>query len=185
MRGTLRIFGGVTLGLGFALALATTAAARDVKVDWDKSVDFSKYKTFSTEIATKWGNPLGEKRVLEEVEKAVAGKGWKKADPASANALIVIHGATEEKKNLNTFYSGGYYGGYRYGGMGMATATTTVDEFTVGTMVVDIFDAKTKALIWRGIGVDELSDKAEKNQKKLANATKDMFKKFPPAPGSK
>ena len=97
---------------------------------------------------------------------------------------VVIHGATEEKRNLNTFYTGGGYGGYRYGGMG-GTSTTTVSEFTVGTMVVDIFDAKTKSLIWRGIGVDELSDKADKNQKKIASATADMFKKFPPVPGSK
>ena len=63
--------------------------------------------------------------------------------------------------------------------------TTAVNEFTVGTMIVDIFDAKTKALVWRGIGVDELSDKADKNQKKIVNATKDMFKKFPPASDSK
>ena len=176
---------GVMLSVGFVVALAATAAAQDVKVDWDKSADFTKYKTYSSEIATAWGSPFAEKRAIEEVDKALGAKGWKKADAASADARVVIHGATEEKKSLNTFYSGGGYGGYRYGAMGMGTSTTTVNEFTVGTMVVDIFDAKTKGLIWRGIGVDELSDKADKNQKKIANATKDMFKKFPPAPGSK
>ena len=50
-------------------------------------------------------------------------------------------------------------------------------------MLVDIFDAKTKNLIWRGMGTDELSDKADKNQKKLVNATEKMFKNFPPTPG--
>jgi hypothetical protein len=181
MKASKRIFGSVMLGLGFVVALAATAAAQDVKVDYDKSVDFAKYKSFSAKVGTTWGNPFGEKRALDEVEKALVAKGWSKAAAALADTMVVIHGATEKKKDLTTFYSG--YGGYRYGGMG--TATTTVNEFTVGTMVVDIFDAKTKALLWRGIGVDELSDKADKNQKKIVNATEDMFKKFPPAPGSK
>jgi hypothetical protein len=181
MKASQKIDGGVMLGLAFVVAFATTAAAQDVKVDWDKSVDFSKYKSFSVKIATEWGTPFAEKRALDEVEKALVAKGWKKADAASADTLVMINGATEKKRDLTTFYSG--YGGFRYGGMG--TSTTTVNEFTVGTMVVDIFDAKTKALMWRGIGVDELSDKADKNQKKIVNATEDMFKKFPPAAGAK
>jgi hypothetical protein len=177
--------GSAVLCLGLVAALAATAAAQDVKVDFDKSVDFAKYKTFSITVETKWGSPFGEKRALDEVEKALVAKGWRKAPAASADALVVINGATEAKRSLNTFYTGGGYGGYRWGGMGMGSSQTTVNEFTVGTMVVDIFDAKTKALIWRGIGADELSDKADKNQKKIANATRDMFKKFPPAAGTK
>jgi hypothetical protein len=65
----------------------------------------------------------------------------------------------------------------------MSSSSTTVTEYTVGTMVLDIFDAKTKQLLWRGIGSDELDDKADKNQKKIAKATEKMFKNFPPTPG--
>jgi hypothetical protein len=167
------------VALGLVVGMAALAAAQDVKTDYDKAVDFSKYKTFSAQIATSWGNPFGEKRAIDEIEKGLVAKGWKKADATSADAIVMIHGATQVKKNLNTFYSG--YGGYRYGGMG--SGTTTVTEYAVGTMVVDIFDAKSKALIWRGIGTDELSDDPEKNQKKIAKATEKMFKKFPPKPG--
>jgi hypothetical protein len=105
-----------------------------------------------------------------------AGRRWR---PRAADATVLIHGASQVKRDLNTFDSG--YGGYRYGGMG--TSTTTVSEYAVGTMVVDIFDTKSKQLIWRGIGSDEASDKADKNQKKIAKATEKMFKKFPPKPG--
>jgi hypothetical protein len=183
MRAITKMFG-VMLGIGLVAGMARSASAQDVKTDYDKAVDFSKYKTFSTKIATSWGNPLGEKRALEIIEKAFAGKGWKKVDEASADALVMIHGATQVKRDLNTFYSG--YGGYGYrgyGGMGMGTATTTVNEYTVGTMVLDIFDAKSKQLIWRGTGSDELSDKPDKNQKKVEKATEKMFKNFPPKPG--
>jgi hypothetical protein len=174
------IIGAAAVGL----ALAGTASAQDVKTDWDKSVDFTKYKSFSAQIATTWNNPFAEPRALEIIEKALVAKGWKKVDAASADTLVMIHGATQVKKDLNTFYSG--YGGYGYrgyGGMGMSSSSTTVTEYTVGTMVLDIFDAKTKQLLWRGIGSDELDDKADKNQKKIAKATEKMFKNFPPTPG--
>jgi hypothetical protein len=99
------------------------------------------------------------------------------------DAVVVFHGASQVKKDLNTFYSGGGYG-YRFGG-GMGTATTTVDEYTVGTLVVDIFDGKSKNLIWRGIAQDELSDKADKNAKKRAKAMEKFFKDFPPGSAKK
>jgi hypothetical protein len=44
-------------------------------------------------------------------------------------------------------------------------ATTTVTEYTVGTLVVDIFQAKSKDLIWRGVAQDVLSDEAERTSR--------------------
>ena len=125
--------------------------------------------------------------MLDEITQSLVEKGWKKVD-ANPDALVLLHGATEKQKSLNTFYSGmGGYGGYGYrgwgGGMGMGTATTTTSEYLVGTLVVDIFDAKTKALMYRGTATDELSDKPEKNQKKLAKASDKLFKNFPPGSG--
>ena len=159
--------------------LAGSVFAQDVKVDYEKSFDFSTLKTFALKIGTAWGNPIGEKRVTGEIEAELIEKGWTKAEEAQANAVVILHGATQQKKDLNTFYSG--YGGWRFGGMG--TAQTTVSEYTVGTLVVDIFDAKSKQLVFRGTATDELSDKPEKNVKKVEKAAEKMFKNFPP--GSK
>jgi uncharacterized protein YdeI (BOF family) len=176
------------LAIAAALALASTAAfAQDVKTDFDKAANFAAIKTFQAKIATSWNNEISEKRVLDEITQALTEKGWKSVD-ANPDALVLLHGATEKQKSLNTFYSGtGGYGGYGYrgwGGMGgMGTATTTTSEYLVGTLVVDIFDAKTKGLMFRGTATDELSDKPEKNQKKLQKASDKMFKDFPP--GSK
>jgi hypothetical protein len=169
--------------------LSATAFAQDVKTDFDKSANFAAIKTFAVKIGTSWGNQIGEKRVLDEITEAIKGKGWTLAEADKADALVVLHGATEKQKSLNTFYSGmGGYGGYGWrgwggAGMGMGTATTTESEYLVGTLVVDIFDAKSKSLMFRGTATDELSDKAEKNQKKLDKASNKMFKDFPP--GSK
>jgi hypothetical protein len=49
-----------------------------------------------------------------------------------------------------------------------------------GTLVVDLLDAASRELVWRAVARDTLSDKTDKNAKKLAKATKKMFEDFPP-----
>ena len=165
---------------GAALAVAGGAWAQEVKVDFDQAANFLAIKTFSIKLGTSWGNEFAEKRVKDELTAALTAKGWTLAPDDQGDAHVVFHGAGEKKRDLNTFYSGmgGY--GYRGWGGGMGTATTTVNEYLVGTLVVDIFDGKSKSLLWRGIAQDELSDKADKNAKKRAKAMEKMFKDFPP-----
>ena len=157
-----------TLITASALMLPALASAQDVKIDFDKAFDFSTVKTYSIAIGTKWGNDLSERRVLTEIDEAITAKGWKKVDAAQANAIVVLHGATQTKKSANTFYSG------------MGSAQTVVSEWAVGTLVVDMFDAKNKQLIFRGTAEDEISDNPEKNAKRLEKASTKLFKDFPP-----
>jgi len=180
-------FGKTMAVAGVALALAGGAWAQDVKTDYDKAANFGGIKTFSLKLGTTWGNPIGEKRVTDEITEALTAKGWKVVPEAEANAQVVLHGATETKRSLNTFYSGmGGYGYRGWGGMGgTGTATTTESQYTVGTLVVDIFDAKAKNLLWRGVAQDELSDKTDKNIKKLGKASDKLFKDFPPGSAKK
>ena len=99
-----------TLITASALMLPALASAQDVKIDFDKAYDFSTVKTYAISIGTKWGNDLSERRVLTEIDEEIAAKGWKKVDAAQANAIVVLHGATQTKRSANTFYSGGYGG---------------------------------------------------------------------------
>ena len=173
-----------TVLAGVALAVAGGAWAQEVKVDYDKAANFAAIKTFSLKLGTSWGNQIGEKRVTDEITQALTEKGWKLVPEGPADAQVVLHGASQTKRSLNTFYSG--MGGYRYRGFGgTGTATTTESEYTVGTLVVDIFDAKGENLLWRGAAQDELSDKPDKNIKKLAKASDKLFKDFPPGSAKK
>lgn len=162
-------------GLIFAALLAV---AQEVHTDYDHSFDFSQIKTFAVKVGTQWGDPLAEQRVVAAVTKELEAKGWTPADESTADAIVVIHGATKADQSINTFYSGGGWGGWGWGGGGMAT--TTVNTVKVGTGVVDIFDAKTKKVVFRGTAQDEISSKASKNTKKIEKATEKMFKDFPP-----
>jgi len=99
-------------------------------------------------------------------------------------AVVAIK-TTQTKRSLRTFYDGfgGGWGWRRFGGGGFGESTTTEQDYKEGTLVVDLFDAKTKQLIWRGSAEDTLSSKAEKNEKNLDKGVEKMFKDFPP--GSK
>jgi uncharacterized protein DUF4136 len=167
------------------LSLATAAMAQQIETTVDRNTDFSKYRTFSIEIATSWGNPIGEKNLLEELTKAFVAKGWTLDTSGSPDARILVHGATKEKQRLDTFYTGGYggyYGGWGWGGVG--SSSTTVSEYTEGTLVVDIFDAASKALIWRGVAQAELKVKQHKREKQATKAVTKLLRDFPPKPST-
>ena len=168
-----------------ALTMAAAAMAQQVETTVDRSADFSKYKTFKIEVATPWGNSIGEKNVVEELAAAFAAKGWTRDTGESPDVHILVHGATEEKKQLNTFYTGGYgMGYYGWGWGGVGSSTTTVSEYTEGTLVIDIFDASTKTLVWRGVAQDELKKKQAKREKQAERAIQKLLKDFPPKPGA-
>jgi hypothetical protein len=170
---------GATVGL--MLVLAAASFAQDVKSDYDHSADFSQYKTFSWEkVQTK--DPLMVDRIKSAVNSALSAKGWTLV-PSGGDVEVFAIETTQDKQTLDTFYNG-FGGGRRWGGFGggFGDATTTVDTYKVGTLVVDLFDAKTEKLIWRSSASDTLSDKADKNTKNLDKGVSKMFQHFPPAP---
>jgi hypothetical protein len=67
----------------------------------------------------------------------------------------------------------------RMGRGGFGDATTTTSTYRVGTLVLDLFDSKTKTLIWRGSGSDTLSDKSDKNINHLDKAVNKLFEHSP------
>jgi hypothetical protein len=170
---------GATVGL--MLVFAAASFAQDVKSDYDHSADFSQYKTFSWEkVQTK--DPLMVDRIKSAVNSALSAKGWTLV-PSGGDVEVFAIETTQDKQTLDTFYNG-FGGGRRWGGFGggFGDATTTVDTYKVGTLVVDLFDAKTEKLIWRSSASDTLSDKADKNTKNLDKGVSKMFQHFPPAP---
>lgn len=163
----------------FLLALGT-AFAQQVKTDFDHQANFSQYKTYSWQ-EIKPANSLWDSRIKNSVDAQLAAKGWTKVDSGGDVAIVAIK-TTQTQRSLQTFYDGmgGGWGWRRFGGGGFGEATTTEQDYKEGTLVVDMYDAKSKQLIWRGSAEDTLSSKAEKNEKNLEKGVAKMFKKFPP-----
>jgi hypothetical protein len=158
-----------------ALTMAVSALAADIRTDYDHHANFTKYKTYSwAKVDTP--DPLWNDRVKEAVDRALTAKGWSQV-PSGGDVSLVAAGTTREKPTLKTFYDG--FDGWLWGGF--ADATTYIEDYTVGTLVVDMFDTNNKRLLWRGSASDVLSGKPEKDEKKLEKAVSKMFEHFPPA----
>lgn len=101
---------------------------------------------------------------------------------SGGDASIVAVEITHSQQTLNTFYDGfgGGWGWRRFGGGGFSAATTTTETYKVGTVIIDLFDAKTKQLIWRASASDTLSNNSDKNIKNLDKGIDKMFNHFPP-----
>ena len=166
--------------IGVMFLFAGRALAQQVKTDYDRSANFAQYKTYSWEhVKTK--DSLDVDRIKNAVSAALAAKGWNQVD-SSADVRIVAIEITRDQQTLNTFYDGfgGGWGWRRFGGGGFGEATTTTETYKVGTVVVDLFDTKTKQLIWRGAASNTLSNNSGKNIKNLDKGVDKMFKHFPP-----
>jgi hypothetical protein len=173
----------IAASVGLTLVLATASFAQQVKTDYDHSANFGQYKTYSWEkVQTK--DPLLVDRIKDAVNSTLAAKGWTLVASGGDVEVFAIE-TTQNQQSLDTFYNG-FGGGRRWGfGGGFGDATTTVETYKVGTLVIDLFDAKTEKLIWRSSSSDTLSDKADKNTKNLDKGVNKMFQHFPPAPSTK
>ncbi len=175
----MKLLSKITASIGLTLALATVSFAQQVKTDYDHNVNFGQYKTYSWEkVRTK--DPLLVDRIKTAVNSALAAKGWTEV-PSGGEVEVFAIETMQNQQTLDTFYNG-LGGGRRWVFGGFGDATTTVETYTVGTLVVDLFDAKTEKLIWRSSSSDTLSDKADKNTKNLNKGVNKMFQHFPPAP---
>ena len=173
------------IGLFLAAFTAKPSFAQQVKTDYDRGANFAQYKTYSWEqVRTK--DPLDVDRIKSSVNAALAAKGWTQVDSAGDVSIVAIE-ITQNQQTLNTFYDGmgGGWGWRRFGGGGFGEATTTTETYKVGTVVVDLFDAKTKQLVWRGSSSDTLSNNSDKNIKNLDKGVQKMFKNFPPGSSKK
>jgi hypothetical protein len=165
-----------------AVALSTVGCGASIKTatDYNRHINFSKYQSFYVKSGNSSGNPLMDQRAVTDVARALQAKGWTEVPQDEAQTAVVVHAATKTKHTYETLYDGwGGWGWRRWGG-GFGGATTYVSDFKVGTLVVDIFDARSKQAMWHGSATDALSDNAKSNASITQQAIDKMFARFPP-----
>lgn len=159
-------------------ALAALPASAKVTVDFDKSVNFSTYKTYAWRPGTPAKDPLMQKRIQNAVEAELTAKGLTKTDGA-ADLYVVTHASSKNEKQIDVNNLG--YAGYRWHGWGgWGPTTVNMYEIPVGTLVVDLLAGKSNELVWRGVATETLSDNPQKVAKLINKVVTKMFKKFPP-----
>lgn len=165
----------------FVASCAVSTASAEVTTDSSPSAAFSSYKTYYWAMKPEGASPLIQQRIIEGIDARLQAKGWTLAD--KGDVALAAHVSSSEKQSLDTFYTGSGMGGWGWrgwGGMGMGSSTTTVQNYTVGTLILDMFDAKTQQAVWRGTATGTLSSSPDKVTKALNKDLDKMFAKFPP-----
>jgi hypothetical protein len=176
----------------FALLLVIAGAARaqDVRYNFAKDADFSKFKTYKW-VAIKDAQPVDDitdKQIKEAIDAVLATKGLEKTTSDDADLYIGYQTAIGQEKQYTSFnsgwgYGGGWGGGW-YGGGGMNSSMTTGSTSTIytGQLALDMYDRNGHDLVWRGVASKTIDTKAkpDKRQKNLNKAAAKMLKNYPP-----
>lgn len=162
-----------------ALFLLTSCGAIRVNSDYDKNVDFSKYKTYAFHkngVDKVEISDLDKRRILKAIDNQMAAKGFTKSE--TPDVLINIFTKEREEINVNQFNAGWGYGwGWNpyFGGN-----ATTVTSNTKGTLYIDIIDAKQKELIWQGEGEGTLTKDTNKKDEVIQEFVAKILSQYPP-----
>ncbi len=167
--------------------------------DMDKSVDFTKYKTLEYYGWAKNSDEILNSLNKDRIEKAFANEFKKrgvKVVKENGDMVVALYIVTKEKteKTATTTSMGGGYAGYGYGysrfgygpgwGWGGGTSYTTVseDEYTEGTLVVAVYDAAEKKLIWQSIGKKTINENTKNREERINKSVAKIMSKYPVAP---
>lgn len=170
----------------FVLTLAFQMAEAQVKAtcDFDKTVDFSQFKTFKfTDEALNYEmQELNRKRFLDAIREQMSAKGLTEAQDADLLVNFYINAHQEQRQTANTNYygAGGRYA-YRWG-MGFSTTTIDVESYVAGTVFIDLIDAESNNLVWQGRGAGTYQENItpEKREKRINKGVAKIFKAYPP-----
>lgn len=169
--GALRAFALLVLGL----LAAQAARAQKITMEFDQSIDFSRYKTFSIrdgQLSSKnpaLNSPLVKKQIEADIESDLTKKGLTAASSGPADLNVRYTFGAARKTEIEAYPAGWY---------GLGTRYVRV-PYAEGTLVIDLRDPTTRSLVWRAIAAEEKSD-ATKIEGKLDDMVKKSIDKYPP-----
>jgi hypothetical protein len=178
------------LSIALFMLAATTAVAQDVRYNFDKDRDFSKFKTYKwvpIKDAAKMDD-LRDKQIKDAIDAELAKKSLTQTDADSADLYVGYQAGIGTEKQFTSYNTDWGYGpgwnrgGWYGGGGGMTTGQTST--IYVGQLAVDMYDSKNHDLVWRGVASKTIDPKAkpDKQQKNLAKAVTKLLKNYPPPP---
>src|SRR5271155_2291359 len=143
---------------------STIAFGQQVSVNYNHSQSFAQFHTYAWDIndPNRIANSILAQSAVSDIDSAMQGKGFSKVDlSANPDLIVTVSGGMKQETSYSAWGMRGIGGG-----MGGITPEQNVE----GTLVVSLYSASQKALVWRGIGQNTLSNNGNKNQKTVANA---------------
>ena len=171
----------------------TNQVFSQITTDYDKSVDFTKFKTFTfigwAENSDQQITGLDKDRIIAAFEHEFKSRNLVKdsINPDMAISLYVVVKDKTSVTSYSNYYGGMGYGrsfGYGYGG-GYGSTSTSQRDYREGTIIIDFYDEKEKKLIWEGILKKEVKEKAKKRDKSIPENIRKLMYKYPVKPVKK
>jgi len=171
-----------------AVILASCTTGPNIRVDYDRSVDFSGYKTYGyfqpMSIESKNYTSLIGDHFREAIDREMTLRGYVKSD--NPDLLVNVSATFNDKTRVSQTPSMHHtYYGYRSGfydpwyGYGHATETH-VRQYTEGTVNLDIVDPKLKRMVWEGVAIGTITEKKRENARQvISNGVSLVFAQYP------
>lgn len=179
------------LSTALAFALGGCSSIQTTQ-DFSPTANFAGLRTFDwmpdppIQRDARVDNDLIDQRFKTALEEVLEAKGFDKISSGRADFRVGYHLALDEEidyQTLNTYYGGGW--GYRgmYGPRPVGVSTVQERRYTVGTLIIDVFDVESQELVWRGSGEGRVSDDErtpEERQERVTQAVRLVLERFPP-----
>jgi hypothetical protein len=184
------------LSLVVMMAVVTACSSISVTYDYDKTVDFTKLKTYEfygwSDGSDKLLNSLEKDRIEAAFAAEFKERGITRVE-SGGDMVVALYIMTQDKTQYNATTTGTGYGGYYgygpgwgwgagYGGMGMATTTVSEYNYTVGTLVIDVFHPNDQKLIWESIGTKTIDDNLQTREKNIPKNIAKIMEPYPVKP---
>lgn len=160
--------------------LLSACSAVEVRTDHDQSVNFTKYSTYYWRRVPRTTNSLMDGRIISAVDAQLFAKGWRKVPPPQAQTALAAEVTEREGQRVDTMHQNWGPGWHGWGMGGPVMMSARVVTYTIGTLVVDLYDVNSRNAIWRGTASDIISRRPETVRKSMEDGVRKMFANFPP-----
>jgi len=169
--------------------LAACSSGPKIYVNQDPNANLGAYKTFGFEdrLGTDRNDgarSLESQYFVKAAKREMELRGYKFVE-SGADLNLNFYVATKEKiRTTSTPTAGGYYG-YRGGYYGAYGGyETTVQQYTEGTVTIDVIDMSTDQLVWEGTAVGRITEKVMQNlELSVIEVTQEIFLSYPTVQG--
>lgn len=168
-----------TFAIGVVL-LGTIAFAQNINYDFDKAANFAGFTTYAWVPGAAIPDRFSHDRIVAAIDAQMTAK---RLTPVSRQAnpdlLVAYHAAFEKDVEITGFSSG--WGGFRFPA-GYGSGVARANEIITGTLIVDLVDARTRTIVWRGTASKDIKANATPQQrdKNINRAAEKLFKNYPP-----
>jgi hypothetical protein len=164
-----------------------------VRIDWDQSVDFSGFETIAfMDDNAQALNGLIDGRIRRALVDDLTAKGFEMVgSTADADLVLGFQVATENRRSYSSVSTGWSQRGYRHSrrgawsspGMTTVTTQTRVRTYTVGALVVAIFESENKELVWEASGSRRIDPTGTSSQSEslIRDVVDRVLRDFPPS----